>query len=205
MLVRRPSILVVSSHSFPPVQLSKFHIYINTLRVLAAEQLKPNHYTPPPSHHSSHQISILCRYGLGCTNPNCSYQHPNRQSTQPCRYGSGCTRATCTFQHPPDRVLPNTFHRGLGTSGGFTTVSSPETGSIGQASPHKSVTFNKTLSNSNSNASSIASAGAGKPTAELQKKVKEVEEMKNKVAQAEAAAAANKKQDESNASVSISV
>lgn len=157
----------------------------------AAEHLKPNHYTPPPSHHPApHQVP--CRFGNGCTRPNCPYQHPHRQGAQACRFGAACTRATCTFQHPEGRVLPNSFHRGLSATGGLSTVANPETGSIGQPSPHKSVTFNR----------SASGTGNATKATELEKKIKEMEEMKNKVAQAEAAAA-SKKQEE-NKPVSIS-
>ncbi|KAK7691756.1 hypothetical protein QCA50_005157 [Cerrena zonata] len=162
-----------------------------------AEHLKPNHYTPPVTHHSGpHQVA--CRFGNACTRANCTFQHPHRQeqphrqSTQPCRFGVACTRATCTFQHPEGRVLPNSFHRGLAPTGGMSTVAKPEAGSANQSSPHKSVTFNRTASG----------AGNASAASELQKKMKEMEEMKNKVAQAEAAAASKKQED--NKSVSIS-
>ena len=69
------------------------------------------------------------------------------------------------------------------------TVATPETGSMGAPSPHKSVTFNKAAS-----------------AAELQKQVKEMEEKKNQaqaaIAQAQAAAASKK--EDGTKSVSIS-
>ncbi|CAL1711350.1 unnamed protein product [Somion occarium] len=155
----------------------------------APEHLKPAHYTPPGPHQTA------CRFGTACTRPNCPYQHPPRPSAQPCRFGAGCTRANCTFQHPEGRVLPTSFHRGLSTTGGLVTVSTPETGTIGAPSPHKSVKFTRTPSS------------GGTSAAELEKRVKEMEEKKSQaeaaVAQAEAAAAAAGKKDDENKPVSI--
>ncbi|KAI0079275.1 hypothetical protein K474DRAFT_1659330 [Panus rudis PR-1116 ss-1] len=150
-----------------------------------AEHTKPTHTKPAHVTHPA-PTQIPCRFGTSCTRPNCSYVHPARPHVQPCKFGAACTRANCPFQHPEGRVLPSTFHRGLSTTGGMINVPTPETGSIGAASPHKSVTFNRT-----------ASSG-GTTAAELEKKLKEMEEKKNQaqaaVAQAEAAAA-NKKED----------
>ncbi|KAH9050934.1 polyadenylated RNA binding protein [Lactarius deliciosus] len=97
--------------------------------------------------------SAYCRYGAGCTRRDCAFQHPasraklgnNRPQSQaaPCRFGAGCTRATCPFQHPEGRVLPSTFHRGLSTTTPIVSVTAPQTGTIGAASPHKTVIFNK--------------------------------------------------------------
>ncbi|KAK0484344.1 hypothetical protein EDD18DRAFT_1293360 [Armillaria luteobubalina] len=98
-----------------------------------------------PSHH--HPSPVPCRFGAGCTRPNCTFSHPSRPSnnsshfTQQCRYGAGCTRAACQFQHPEGRVLPTAFHRGLSTSAPLVNVQAPETGSMGGPSPHKSVKF----------------------------------------------------------------
>ncbi|THH33030.1 hypothetical protein EUX98_g1148 [Antrodiella citrinella] len=147
---------------------------------------KPAHFTPAPAQAAPTQT--ICRFGNGCTRPNCTFQHPNRAPAAPCRFGTACTRANCPFTHPEGRVLPSSFHRGLAPSGGVVNVAAPETGSIGAPSPHRSVTFNKSSSS------------------DLQKQLKEMEEKKNQaqaaVAQAQAAAA-NKKEDGSK-SVSIS-
>lgn len=84
-------------------------------------------------------------------------------------------------------MLPSTFHRGLSMNAPIVNVPTPETGSMGAPSPHKSITFNK--------------AAGGDSAAELEKKLKEMEEKKSQaekaVAQAEAAAAAGKKDDTS--------
>lgn len=113
------------------------------------------------------------------------YVHPTRPGpdkghfAQPCRFGAGCTRATCPFQHPEGRVLPNSFHKGLSSSAPVINVHTPETGSIGGPSPHRSVTFNK-----------------GNTAEELEKRMKELEERKSQaeaaVKRAEAAAASKK-------------
>ncbi|KLO17624.1 hypothetical protein SCHPADRAFT_994144 [Schizopora paradoxa] len=98
----------------------------------------------------THPSKPLCRYGAGCLriHSGCPFTHPKTASSnghfnQQCRFGAGCTRAACPFQHPQGRVLPTTFHRGLSTNTPATQVPVPETGSIGAASPHKSVVFNK--------------------------------------------------------------
>jgi len=172
----------------------KAHVSPAVLNPNAAEQLKPSTYIPPPAPvtHSHSHSQTPCRYGAACTRPNCTYAHPprpsNTASSTPCRFGSACTRATCPFQHPEGRVLPSTFHRGLSTTAPMVNVSTPETGSMGGQSQHKSVTFNKTNA------------------ANLEKKLKEMEEKKSQaekaVAQAEAAAAGKK--DDTSTSVAIS-
>ncbi|OCH86077.1 hypothetical protein OBBRIDRAFT_797520 [Obba rivulosa] len=156
-----------------------------------AEQLKPTAFVPPPT--TTHS-PIPCRYGAACTRPGCTFSHPPRPSdhkNQPCRFGAACTRATCPFQHPEGRVLPSTFHRGLLATGGLVSVPTPEAGSMGTSSHHKSMTFNKS---------------SGGSAAELEQKVKEMEEKKSQaekaVAQAEKAAA--DKKDDSSKSVAIS-
>lgn len=132
---------------------------------------------PAPVSHHVPSTPTPCRFGLACTRPNCMFTHPrptsNPQHATPCRFGAACTRATCPYQHPEGRVLPTTFHRGLGTSGPMVNVSTPEPGSIGP-SPHKSVTFNN-------------------PKAKLEKQVKDLEERKNEAEKAikEAQATAN--------------
>ncbi|TCD64561.1 hypothetical protein EIP91_003919 [Steccherinum ochraceum] len=166
----------------------KAHVSPATLNPLAVPpEPKSAQYTPPATTHAA-PGQTACRFGNACTRPNCPYLHPHRTTATPCRFGSGCTRANCTFQHPEGRVLPSSFHRGLGTSGGLVTVSTPEPGSMGAASHNKSVTFNR-------NASS----------ADLQKQIKELEEKKNQTqaAMAQAEAAAASKEDGSK-SVSIS-
>ncbi|TFY65452.1 hypothetical protein EVJ58_g1970 [Rhodofomes roseus] len=146
-----------------------------------AEQLKSITYSSPapPTTHSHPQSQTPCRFGAACTRPNCSFAHPSRApsnaSAISCKFGTACTRANCSFQHPEGRVLPSTFHRGLSTTGAVESVPTPQAGTMGAASHHKSMTFNKSQS-----------------AAELSKKVKEMEEKKNEaakaVAQAEAAA-----------------
>ena len=43
-----------------------------------------------------------CRYGAGCYQRNCRYQHPHGFKG-PCRYGAGCRKKhNCKYTHPPD-------------------------------------------------------------------------------------------------------
>ncbi|KAI5121448.1 hypothetical protein M0805_009556 [Coniferiporia weirii] len=96
---------------------------------------------------------IPCRYGANCmrATSGCTFSHPytpksaagQAQFNQQCRFGASCTRATCSYQHPPGRVLPGTFHRGLAENAPVVPVPTPETGSMGAPSPHRSVVFNK--------------------------------------------------------------
>ena len=64
------------------------------------------HAAPGPG--STAATSIPCRYGTGCTRPDCVYMHPMRstvpsqRSHVPCRYGDGCTRPDCYYTHPRD-------------------------------------------------------------------------------------------------------
>ncbi|KAI0628989.1 hypothetical protein C8Q77DRAFT_1144112 [Trametes polyzona] len=179
--------------------------------------LNPNAEVPKPSTFVSpapavQQNAIPCRYGAACTRPGCTFSHPARQPAaghfaQPCRFGAGCTRATCPFQHPEGRVLPSTFHRGLAPSGGLVNVATPEAGSMGAPSPHKSVSFNSAKKPA-SGAEGANGAGAGgegakgtpsTSAADLEKKVKEMEERKNEAQKAIAAAQAGKKDDASQA------
>ncbi|KAF9071643.1 hypothetical protein BDP27DRAFT_1391537 [Rhodocollybia butyracea] len=152
--------------------------------------LKPQEHSTPPStttHSHSHAFPssspVQCRFGAACTRPNCSFAHPQRQSNVQCRFGTACTRATCQFQHPPGRVLPTTFHRGLSENGPMVTVKTPEPGSMGGPSPHRSATFN---------------TGAGIKE-KLEKQMKEIEEKKSRAEQAvrdAQAAVANGKKDD---------
>jgi len=136
----------------------------------------------PPAH-VQHNTSIPCRFGAACTRPGCTYSHPPRstQSAVPCRFGGVCTRAQCPFQHPDGRVLPSTFHRGLLASGPMVNVTTPEPGTMGGPSPHRSMTFNH------------ASASMKE---KLEKQMKEIEEKKSQaekaVKDAEAAATGKK-------------
>jgi nuclear polyadenylated RNA-binding protein NAB2 len=111
--------------------------------------------------------------------PAPSTNTPDRFAT-PCRFGSGCTRASCPFQHPEGRVLPTTFYRGL-SGDQVVNVKAPETGSIGQPSHNRSMTFN---------------AGAGaKPAATesaYERQMREIEERKRQIAELEKKAAAKK-------------
>ncbi|KAH7907004.1 hypothetical protein BJ138DRAFT_1161241 [Hygrophoropsis aurantiaca] len=152
-----------------------------------AENQKP----PAPSttvtpSHTPH--TIPCRFGVSCTRPNCTYSHPPRPQTnhfaQQCRFGAGCTRAACPFQHPEGRVLPTSFHRGLSNTAPMVNVQTPETGTMGGPSPHRSVTFN--------------SAKPGESIKEkLERQMKEIESQKEqaKKAVADAEAAAGKKDE----------
>lgn len=155
---------------------------------LAAEQPNPavqaHHAKPHP-----HSNAVPCRFGAGCTRPNCSFTHPSRAPSnnnhfaQQCHFGTGCTRATCQYQHPEGRVLPSSFHRGLATTGPSVNVSTPEAGSMGGPSHHKSVNFKN-------------SVGAG-VREKLAQQMKEIEERKKAAEQAvqDAEAAASKKDE----------
>ncbi|KAF8967971.1 hypothetical protein BDZ97DRAFT_1977412 [Flammula alnicola] len=131
-----------------------------------------------------HHTPVPCRFGNACTRPGCTFSHPARPThfaTQ-CRFGASCTRAQCAFQHPEGRVLPSTFHRGLSSTGSLVNVPTPEAGSMGGASQHRTMTFN------NPNVAMKE---------KLEKQMKEIQEKKNEaekaVKDAEAAAAANSK------------
>ncbi|RDX49293.1 hypothetical protein OH76DRAFT_1556498 [Lentinus brumalis] len=147
---------------------------------------KSSTYIPTSASAPTTQNAVPCRYGAACTRPGCSFSHPRPASNNnvPCKFGAGCTRATCQFQHPAGRVLPTAFHRGLSTTGGTVSVPNPETGSMGAASHHKSVTFKRP---------------DGTPTtaAELERQVKEMEQRKNEAQKAIAQAQAGKKEDPS--------
>ncbi|KAI6009844.1 hypothetical protein EDC04DRAFT_2871336 [Pisolithus marmoratus] len=142
----------------------------------AADAPKPATTHPVPAHPSPthpHPSTVPCRFGSACTRPGCPYSHPRSQYAQPCRFGAACTRAACPFQHPEGRVLPSTFHRGLGAHAPVVNVTTPPAGSIGVPSPHRSMTFNK---------------GTGNVKEKLEKQIKEIEAQKKAVAEAEAAA-----------------
>lgn len=155
---------------------------------LAAEQppIATTHHTPNPP----------CRFGATCTRPNCTYSHPPRPShnhfAQQCRFGSGCTRAQCPFQHPEGRVLPSSFHRGLATTGPMVNIPTPEPGSMGGPSPHRSVTFN--------NATASASVKE-----KLEMQMKEIQDKKSEAERAvrNAEAAANKKDEAKPVSIAV--
>ncbi|KAI6007713.1 hypothetical protein F5J12DRAFT_830250 [Pisolithus orientalis] len=156
----------------------KSHVSPATNNPAAPEAQKPVstplvHAHPSPLHPHPHPSTIPCRFGSACTRPGCLYSHPRSQYTQPCRFGAACTRATCPFQHPEGRVLPSTFHRGLGAHSPMVNVTAPPTGSIGVPSPHRSMTFNK---------------GTGNVKDKLEKQIKDIEVQKKAVAEAEAAA-----------------
>ncbi|KAF9012508.1 hypothetical protein BDQ17DRAFT_1344035 [Cyathus striatus] len=162
----------------------KAHVSPAVLQPHAAEQPAPTPQPPVP-HSSHHSSSIPCRFGAACTRPGCTFSHPprhNQQSATPCRFGAACTRATCQFQHPEGRVLPTAFHRGLSTTGGLVNVQTPETGTMGAPSPHKSVNFKN------------SAAGVKEKLKELEEKKIEAEK-KVKDAEAAAAASANGKKD----------
>ncbi|KAI0827944.1 hypothetical protein BC628DRAFT_1317663 [Trametes gibbosa] len=177
----------------------KAHISPAVLNNLNAEVPKPNTLTPPAP--PPQQNTVPCRYGAACTRVGCTFSHPARQPaphfTQQCRFGTACTRAACSFQHPEGRVLPSTFHRGLGATGGLVNVPTPETGSIGAPSPHKSMSFKKAEGAGDEAAKT--SVPAASRAADLEKRVKEMEERKNEAQKAIAAAQAGKKDDASKA------
>jgi len=143
-------------------------------------QVAQNTPTATPAH--QHQPPP-CRFGAGCTriHTGCTFTHPPSKTATQCRFGTACTRADCKFQHPEGRVLPGTFHRGLGTDAPTVSVVTPQPGSIGtasNASQHKSMTF------------------VNREKEELERKMKELEEKKKEaqrqVAEARKAAASKK-------------
>jgi hypothetical protein len=174
----------LGNHHFPKI-LAQAYLFSS-----AAEQ------PPTATPHHVHHTPSLCRFGATCTRPNCTFSHPPRPShnhfAQQCRFGAGCTRAQCPFQHPEGRVLPSTFHRGLATTGPMVNVQTPEPGSMGGPSPHRSVTFN--------NATASASV---KEKLELQ--MKEIQEKKSEAERAvrNAEAAANKKDEAKPVSIAV--
>ena len=142
-----------------------------------------------------HHTPSSCRFGATCTRPNCTFSHPPRPShnhfAQQCRFGAGCTRAQCPFQHPEGRVLPSSFHRGLTTAGPMVNVPTPEPGSMGGPSPHRSVTFN------NATSASVKE--------KLQQQMKEIQEKKSEAEKAvrNAEAAAGKKDEAKPVSIAV--
>ncbi|KAJ7244140.1 hypothetical protein B0H12DRAFT_1236187 [Mycena haematopus] len=163
---------------------------------------------PPPAHHQLPAVhhaptaGAPCRFGVACTRAGCTFTHPpghpshaanSQRFAQPCHFGSACTRADCHFQHPEGRVLPTTFHRGLSTSAPLVSVPTPETGSMGAASHHRSVTFNQ-------------SGGAASVKDKLEKQMREIEQKKSQAEKAVKAAeeAANAKKDNDVKAVTIS-
>ncbi len=174
--------------------------------LVVAEVPKPNAFVAPTPPVQQQPTTVPCRLGAGCTRAGCTFSHPPRQQqtgghfAQPCRFGTACTRASCPFQHPEGRVLPTTFHRGLAPSGGMVNVPTPETGSIGAPSPHKSMSFKKADGGEGDSAAKAASPPTSSSSAaDLEKKVKEMEERKNEAQKAIAAAQAGKKDDASKA------
>ena len=155
----------------------------------AAEQPAPV-VTTPHVHHTPNP----CRFGATCTRSNCTFNHPPRPShnhfAQQCRFGAGCTRVQCPFQHPEGRVLPSSFHRGLATTGPMINVPTPEPGSMGGPSPHRSVTFNS------------ASANVKE---KLEQQMKEIQEKKSEAERAvrNAEAAAGKKDEAKPVSIAV--
>jgi len=61
----------------------------------------------------------LCHYFPNCTNPNCTFSHPNVRGGTECKFGAACTRVGCVFVHPerpttsptPTTPAPNTICR----------------------------------------------------------------------------------------------
>lgn len=52
---------------------------------------------PSPSQIKAHQSEEQCRYHPYCTNPNCTFSHP--QTFPPCRNGGDCNLPNCKFTH----------------------------------------------------------------------------------------------------------
>ena len=187
----------IKAHVSPAVlnPLGKFQSSkISTLAYLlssAAEQPAPA-ATAPHVHHTPGP----CRFGATCTRPNCTFSHPPRPShnhfAQQCRFGAGCTRAQCPFQHPEGRVLPSSFHRGLATTGPMISVQTPEPGSMGGPSPHRSVTFNSVTASAN-------------VKEKLEQQMKEIQEKKREAERAvrNAEAAAGKKDEAKPVSIAV--
>ncbi|KAF8891782.1 hypothetical protein BD779DRAFT_1513106 [Infundibulicybe gibba] len=167
----------------------KAHVSPAVLNPQALETPAPATPQTHTQNHHPNMAAVPCRFGAACTRPGCSFIHPSRPATnhfaQQCRFGAGCTRATCPFQHPEGRVLPTTFHRGLATTAPLVNVSTPETGSMGGPSPHRSMTFNN-----------AAGSGAGVKE-KLQQQMREIQEKKSEAEKAvkEAEAAASKKDE----------
>ncbi|KAF5317164.1 hypothetical protein D9611_004006 [Ephemerocybe angulata] len=166
---------------------TKAHVSPAVLNPNAEFSAPPVAAPPPRATHTAN--AVPCRFGLACTRPGCTFSHPPRPShgSQPCRFGTACTKASCTFQHPPGRVLPSTFHRGLSTSGGMSSVAAPETGTMSGTSHNKSMTFN--------------TSSSATVKEKLEKQMKELEEKKQEMEKA-MKDAASKKDD--NKSVPIS-
>ncbi|KAJ6497701.1 hypothetical protein C8R45DRAFT_899120 [Mycena sanguinolenta] len=177
----------------------KAHVSPAVLNPQAAAQPPSTHHQPAPAHHAP-ATGTPCRFGVACTRAGCTFTHPpghpshavsKPRFTQPCHFGSACTRADCHFQHPEGRVLPTTFHRGLSTSTPLVSVPTPETGSMGATSHHRSVTFNQ----------------GGSVKDKLEKQMKEIEQKKDQAEQAVKAAeeaAANAKKEKDVKAVTIS-
>ncbi|KAF8806545.1 hypothetical protein BYT27DRAFT_7101694 [Phlegmacium glaucopus] len=169
----------------------KAHVSPAVLNPLAAEQPAPIATTP-----HVHHTPTPCRFGSACTRPACTFSHPPRPShnhfAQQCRFGAGCTRAQCPFQHPEGRVLPSSFHRGLSTTGPMVNVPTPEPGSMGGPSHHRSVTFNTATTNES-------------VKEKLERQMKEIQEKKSEAERAvrNAEAAANKKDEAKPVSIAV--
>jgi hypothetical protein len=184
---------------------SLFHVPLSPALLFsaAAQPPTPTHHHQPPSHHAAPPAGVPCRFGIACTRAGCTFTHPpghpsnaanSARFAQPCHFGAACTRADCHFQHPEGRVLPTTFHRGLSNSAPIVSVPNPETGSMGAASHHRSVTFNQ-------------SGGNPSVKEKLDKQMKEIEEKKNqaeKAVKAAEEAAANAKKEKDVKAVAIS-
>lgn len=79
---------------------------------------------PSPAVKTSHQTETLCRFFPHCTNPHCSFKHPDMPL---CRNGADCTADGCAFTHiqTPCKFNPClnracTFKHAEGQKGAFT-------------------------------------------------------------------------------------
>ena len=76
---------------------------------VCGKQFEPEqkHFTKCPEcfgSKSSVRIAPLCKFGHGCKNANCSFDHPKPAAariapSRPCKFGDECKNAQCGFDH----------------------------------------------------------------------------------------------------------